>query len=279
MLTDAQKQYYSEHGFLVLPNFIDAPSCAQLRERAAQIVDAFDPNDASAKFASKENERREDDYFLASANQVRCFFEEEAFDSTGALCRPKEQALNKIGHALHTLDPVFSDFSKNENLAQIALDLGIIEPQIRQSMYIFKPPLIGGAVRWHQDATYLATTPVSVTTFWFALEDATQDNACLWVAPGGHRGPLREIFEREGAVAAIRQIDATPWPEYSQAMPLEAKAGSLIVFHGLLPHSSKANRSTRSRHAYTLHVTDGRATYSDKNWIQAKANSPVSGFV
>ena len=56
MLTDAQKQHYLEHGFLVLPDFIDVPSCAQLRERAAQIVDAIDPNDASAKFASKEHQ-------------------------------------------------------------------------------------------------------------------------------------------------------------------------------------------------------------------------------
>ena len=38
-----------------------------------------------------------------------------------------------------------------------------------------------------------------------ALEDATRDNGCLWVQPGGHRGPLRERFVREGD--AVRQGD------------------------------------------------------------------------
>jgi phytanoyl-CoA hydroxylase len=45
-------------------------------------------------------------------------------------------------------------------------------------------------------------------------------------------------------------------------------AGTLVVFHGLLPHYSAANRSPRSRLAYTLHVTDGRAAYAASNWLQ-----------
>jgi phytanoyl-CoA hydroxylase len=65
-------------------------------------------------------------------------------------------------------------------------------------MYIFKQPGIGGEVRWHQDATYFDTDPISVTTFWFALEDATLDNGCMWAEPGGHRGPMRERFLRNG---------------------------------------------------------------------------------
>jgi phytanoyl-CoA hydroxylase len=46
------------------------------------------------------------------------------------------------------------------------------------------------------------------------------------------------------------------------------KAGTLIAFHGLLPHYSAANRSPRSRLAYTLHVTDGRTAYAPGNWLQ-----------
>ena len=61
-----------------------------------------------------------------------------------------------------------------------------------------KQPGIGGEVRWHQDATFFDSTTISVTTFWFALEDATVDNGCLWTEPGGHRGPLRERFLRDG---------------------------------------------------------------------------------
>jgi len=146
-------------------------------------------------------------------------------------------------------------------------------------MYIFKQPGIGGEVRWHQDATYFETTPVSVTTFWFALEDATLDNGCLWAEPGGHRGPLRERFIRNGDQVRVEKLDAMPWPDDSTAVPLEVKAGALVCFHGLLPHYSAPNRSPVSRHAYTLHATDGQTEYAAHNWIQRDAAFPVRGFV
>jgi phytanoyl-CoA hydroxylase len=174
---------------------------------------------------------------------------------------------------------VFNTFSRDARLAEVAVDLGLQEAQVWQSMYIFKQPGIGGEVRWHQDATYFDSTPISVTTFWFALEDASKDNGCLWVEPGGHRGPLRERFLRNGRQIRMEKLDSTPWPDDSTAVPLEAKAGSLVCFHGLLPHYSAPNRSAVSRHAYTLHVTDARTGYSPQNWIQRDASFPVRGFV
>jgi phytanoyl-CoA hydroxylase len=81
-----------------------------------------------------------------------------------------------------------------------------------------------------------------------------------------------------GHAAVIEKLDATPWPGQSSAVPLEVKAGTLIVFHGLLPHYSAPNRSPVSRHAYTLHATDGRALYSPKNWLQRGLDLPVRGF-
>ena len=63
-------------------------------------------------------------------------------------------------------------------------------------MYIFKQPSIGGEVTCHQDSTFLYTDPMSCVGFWFALEDATLENGCLWAEPGGHRGPLRKLFRR-----------------------------------------------------------------------------------
>jgi phytanoyl-CoA hydroxylase len=141
---------------------------------------------------------------------VRCFFEEEAFDADGQLKQAKALSINKIGHAMHDLDPVFEAFTRDAKLAAVARDLGLAQPQVWQSMYIFKQPGIGGEVRWHQDATFFDSTPISVTTFWFALEDATIDNGCLWVEPGGHRGPLRERFLRDGDRITMEKLDRRP---------------------------------------------------------------------
>jgi len=59
---------------------------------------------------------------------------------------------------------------------------------------------------------------------------------------------------------------------------VEVSAGTLVVFHGLLPHYSAPNRSSVSRHAYTLHATDAASVYSSKNWLQRTADMPVRGF-
>ena len=282
MLTPLQKAKYQQDGYLVLPGFKTSAEISRLRARAQDIVDAFDPSLSATIFTTHEQSRHVDDYFMQSATRVSCFFEEEAFDDHGHLKQAKALSINKIGHALHDLDPVFDGFSHGPELAEMAADVGLTRPQIWQSMYIFKQPGIGGEVGWHQDASFFETTPITVTTFWFALEDATLDNGCLWVEPGGHRGPLRERFVKtrvgSGNGAAMEKLNATPWPDTNTAVPLPCSAGTLVVFHGLLPHYSAPNRSPISRHAYTLHATDAGSVYSTRNWLQRGANLPVRGF-
>ncbi|HVQ02068.1 MAG TPA: phytanoyl-CoA dioxygenase family protein, partial [Burkholderiaceae bacterium] len=171
MLNPLQKQRYREDGYLVLPGFKPLQEIDALRQRAAQIVDGFDPDAGSGVFST--HSQAADAWFLGSADGVRCFFEEEAFDSAGRLRQPKRLSINKIGHALHDIDPVFDAFSHGPAWSELAGDLGLQATQLWQSMFIFKQPGIGGEVHWHQDATFLHSEPMTVTGFWIALEDAT----------------------------------------------------------------------------------------------------------
>jgi phytanoyl-CoA hydroxylase len=269
---------FIDDGFVVLPGAKSPQQIAALRERAAAIVAAFDPAVASGIFTTRAEHARRDRYFMESATAIRCFFEEEAFDERGALRQAKALSINKIGHAMHDLDPVFAEFSHGPELAALAHEIGNDDPRLYQSMYIFKQPNIGGEVRWHQDATYFATTPHTVTTLWFALEPADRTNGCLWVQRGGHRGPLRERFAMHGDEGRIERLDETPWPTQAEAEPLECDAGTLVMFDGLLPHYSAPNRSAISRHAYTLHFVDGRVPYAPDNWIQRGPSFPARGF-
>jgi len=268
---------FARDGFAVIEGFKSADEIAALRARAETIVSDFDPSDGAAVFTTKDQAAKSDAYFLESGTSVRCFFEEDAFAADGSLRQPKALSINKIGHAMHDLDDVFAAFSHDARLQTIALSLGLRNPLVYQSMYIFKQPNIGGEVRWHQDAGFFDTEPSTVTTFWFALEDATVENGCLWVERGGHRSPLRQRFVVRDGKASMEDVDPTPWPS-DGAVPLEVRAGALVVFHGLLPHYSAPNRSNRSRHAFTLHAVDGEAAYSPLNWLQRDARLPVRGF-
>lgn len=265
---------FERDGFRITPGFLPDETCDALMRRARAIVDAFLPTKDVGIFTTNDQVRRSDAYFLESGDKVRCFLEEEAMDpATGALKVDKSISVNKIGHALHELEPVFSELSRSDGVREVVAALGMKKPALVQSMYIFKNPYIGGDVSCHQDSAFLHTSPPSAIGLWFALEDATTENGCMWALPGGHRGPLRRRFARnqDGTGTTMHTIDSTPLPAPTPGapwIPLEVPKGTMILLHGLLPHWSSANRSAKSRHAYALHYVDDACRWSPDNWMK-----------
>ncbi len=281
-ITPEMREAFERDGVLVLDRLISPTACKSLMHRMAEMVDSFDASEHKAVFSSKTQAHTLDlyQYFLDSGFGTHFFFEEEAFDADGELTKPLPLALNKVGHAMHDLDPVFDHFARQEAFRLICEGLEQKEPLPLQSMYIFKQPQIGGEVVCHQDATYLRTEPNSCLGLWVALEDATEENGCLWGIPGGHKtGGLRSVFRRkpddDGTLTEV--LDETPFEE-DKKVPLPAPQGTVLVFGGLFPHMSSANRSNKSRHAYTLHVVDGAADYPADNWLRRPDYLPLRGF-
>lgn len=261
-------EQFRENGFVVIEGFNSSDECDALMKRAAELVGAFDYDGHPSVFQTSEQTRTSDDYFLESGNRISFFFEKDAFDDLGNLTVPVSESLNKIGHAMHDLDPVFDRFSRSPQMKRLADELGLARSVIIQSMYIFKHARIGGVVDVHQDSTFLFTDPGSCVGFWFALEDATRENGCLWAKPGGHRTPLRSRFKRSALGGTEFEIfDASPY-DLDGAIPIEVSKGTCVVLDGLLPHYSLPNTSGRSRHAYTIHTIDPTAHYPDDNWLK-----------
>lgn len=281
-VTAEMQQVFNRDGVLVLDGLIPDAMCDTLRNHMAEMMASFDVEEHASIFSSASQAHAQDEYFLSSGHTTRFFFEEEAFDADGKLTKPLDKALNKVGHAMHDNDPAFNRFARHPALAKLAVGLGLTDPKLAQSMYIFKQPEIGGEVLCHQDATYIRTNPNSCLGFWVALEDATEENGCLWGIPGGHKdtavpGMPKSLFIREGAGTRTDILDASPYHEES-CVPLPAPKGTVLAFGGLFPHMSRANRSPKSRHAYTLHVIDGATNYPEDNWLQRPADMPFRGF-
>lgn len=259
---------FQRDGYLILDNFNTEEACDALMQRAEELSQSFNFDGHPSVFQTSDQSKTTDDYFLNSGNNISFFFEKDAFDEKGQLKNSLFLSLNKIGHAMHDLDPVFNKFSRSPQMRQLAEDLQMQDWLMMQSMYIFKHAKIGGVVDVHQDSTFLYSEPESCIGFWFALEDATVSNGCLWAKPGGHQTSLRSRFGRkESGGTEMTILDDTPI-NTDDMIPLEVKKGACIVLHGLLPHYSLPNTSGRSRQAYAIHTVNRNATYPATNWLQ-----------
>ncbi|KAJ8696104.1 hypothetical protein PTI98_005997 [Pleurotus ostreatus] len=305
-LTQEQIDKFDQDGYLIVPGFLDISESDALLQRSKQLLEEFDlQNHPLTKFTTEDDNHVGDDYFLTSGDKIRYFLEADAVDASGALTRPKENAVNKIGHALHELDPAFHRVTlQNPRLRALVRDLGFhkdptllfdsnthyyhrVVPQLAlQSMVITKQPQIGGEVPEHNDSTFLYTTPPSALGFWIALEKCTSSNGALSFAPGSHKtAPLTKRFVRlpQGGTGMQRVLPVEEEQKISEAHKgkyvLETcEPGDLVLIHGSVLHKSERNTSPYTRFAYTFHMIESppHATYDEKNWLQPTAEMPFS---
>ena len=279
-LTPSQLADYHRDGYLVIPDFWSPATVDALKAASDALLADFSPPPSGASvFCTDEQQRTSDDYFLTSGDQVRYFFEKGALDGAGRLLLPKEQAINKIGHALHELHPAFRAVSLEcPRVAAVCRSLGFSRCLVPQSMLICKPARIGGAVLPHVDGAFLYTAPQSVVGLWWPLEDCTLTNGCLWAVPGSQRGGVDRRFRRAAAGGTEFEPaqEGAPLPT-AGAVPLLTPRGSLVLLHHALVHFSHANTSAASRFAYSIHVVEGEpgATWEAGNWLQRATPFPA----
>ena len=150
---------FKQDGYLILENFQTEEQCDAVMKRGEELANSFNFDGHPSIFQTNEQTRTSDDYFLNSGDNISYFFEKDAFDENGKLKQDIFHSLNKRGHALHDLDPVFAKFSRTPQLKKLAAELKLDNYLIIQSMLILKHAKIGGVVDVHQDSTFLYTEP------------------------------------------------------------------------------------------------------------------------
>jgi len=218
LISDAQARSFNERGFFVLEDAFDRATIEQVR-------DAIDP------FEAKTEE------FLRSRPDRRMFIAEA----------------DGISFTVHIVkySKLIRDFSASKVFQDLCHDL--IGPDVRLywDQAVYKKPEYPKPFPWHQDNGYTYIEPQAYLTCWLALSDATLDNGCPWVIPGGHlRGTLAHRPSKLGYVC--REDDG------ADALVVPVRAGSIVVFSSLMPHRTGPNVTSGVRKSYILqYAPDG----------------------
>ena len=104
-----------------------------------------------------------------------------------------------------------------------------------------KLPGTNTVVRYHQDFSYTPHTNDDIVTALLMLDDVTEENGCLMIVPGSHRGPQHSLFDRGTFTGFLDpQVEGALKKE---EVPVTGKAGDVCLMHTRLVHGSAANRS------------------------------------
>ncbi len=129
----------------------------------------------------------------------------------------------------------------------------------------------GDGIGWHQDPPYgererlgPIATPSFTTDIY--LDDADEDNGCVWAIPGHHLvGHVRE-----------EDFSAEEMFNHPEAVPVPLRAGD-VLFHALsTPHGSRPNRSQRWRRTFYIHyitpavLAESAYQWKKEGWDAAK---------
>jgi hypothetical protein len=147
-------------------------------------------------------------------------------------------------HFPHKISDVMRDTITHETTVEALTR--VIGPNVKcmQSMLFIKSAGKPGQA-WHQDEYYIPTRDRSLTGGWIALDDATVENGCLWVIPGSHKPGVLWPQRDHGQVGRFDcsgESYAYPYSD-EDAVPVEMKAGSIVIFNGYLLHRSLPNRT------------------------------------
>ncbi|XP_028039348.1 phytanoyl-CoA dioxygenase, peroxisomal-like isoform X2 [Bombyx mandarina] len=234
-LSEEQKSFYWENGYLVIKELIDFTSLYSYKQRFLQICKGI------------------------VDSPVMIVKEQALFEKN---LKPEEY-INKLQEILY--DDVFMTYGEHPRLLDVISQFIGDDITAIHSMFINKPP---GTARHppHQDLFYFPIRPVDkIIGSWTAVDHVNKDNGCLYVIPKSHK---QDILYPHGDVPEAGKLyhgilnEETLAREHAR-VSLDMAPGDTVLLHPRLLHGSGPNRTQRHRKAITVHFASSACEYVD----------------
>jgi ectoine hydroxylase-related dioxygenase (phytanoyl-CoA dioxygenase family) len=221
-LTEQQIARFRAEGFLIVEDAVTAAELDGLRRQYAEWL--------------AEASRRGESWGETADRKVRFDLDPVHTAEASAIWRINNPV--EISDAYHAV-------MMGSRIPDMVVDL--IGPNIKfhHSKTNTKPPHSDADVQFHQDFTGTPHSNSDIVTALLHLDSVSDENGCLRMVPGSHRGPIHRTWEGEvftGMAASEIRAECE-----RTAVSIEGPAGSVCLMHTRTLHGSRPNRSARPR--------------------------------
>lgn len=222
MLTEEQKAFYQENGYLLVQGLLTPEEAADYRRETHEL-------------AARLAQYRHTDATWGSAKAAMPGVETKIFHC----------------HDVQFQSAAFTRLLVNDRLTAVASDLmGTPNVQLHHTKMFIKPPEKGSPFPMHQDKPYFPHDNDSMIAVIIHFDDAPVEKGCVRVVPGSHKDGLLP-HDSEGGFHL-------PFDKYpiESAIPCPAKAGDALFFSYLTIHGSGVNVSDEARTTLLVQMRD-----------------------
>ena len=186
-------------------------------------------------------------------------------------------------YRLHTYSAAVRKHIRDPRRLDVGVDMVGPDLFCPNDLFFFKPPGTGRPIAWHQDSWYFRNTYVSsvgedideaTLGTWLALDDADEENGCMWVLPGTHADGIVDHSDVESGEYILQKRVFVDDEMEERAVPVVVPKGALVFFNNALLHRSTPNRSDRFRRAYVVHYMKATIQHTERGrWIPPGAEN------
>jgi ectoine hydroxylase-related dioxygenase (phytanoyl-CoA dioxygenase family) len=251
MLNQEQIEKFWRDGYLVAENAVSGEQLSGLQENIHQWVEESRAHDTPFGEPTVDGRPR--------------------FDMGEEHCAERP-ALRRVNNPSE-ISAHYKDVMCNSSMVDMVADLIGANVKYHHCKINLKLPGSHTVVGYHQDFSYTPHTNDDIVTALLMLDDVNEENGCLMVVPGSHRGPQYSLFDGATFTGFLDRQEERALK--SQEVAVTGMAGDVCLMHTRLVHGSAPNGSDRPRGLFICVYTAADAFPLARNPMPSKLEGTI----